>query len=276
MKKIASKAIKKFLAVYGYRIEPITHNPYASDPDYPQYERLLAVPGFLSFPAFKLFAHLEKLGAEEDSTERANVLEIGVYCGMSLLGLGMIYKKRKITGVDPFFEAFEGTSFDAESEFLKHKAKNMTGTERMSNLLEKAEEFGMQERIDLRRITQEEFFKEDPIEKYQLAYIDGEHTNRSIVAFSEKMDELLARNGFIVFDDFLSPGFPGISEAIHTHPSYKRSLFPICYAFNKAVFVYKPRKNYLDERIDRTKQFAKENHFRWHQCDHDTSLVLQG
>ncbi|MEO8637382.1 MAG: class I SAM-dependent methyltransferase [Candidatus Taylorbacteria bacterium] len=275
IKKRIKTLMKWALKNSGYDLVKIPINPYVNDPDFEIYKKIADVPGFLSFEAFKLFSCLKQISLEDSSNvKQFGILEIGVYCGMSLLGLGLIYKDKKIVGVDPFFESFDETSFNAETEFLRHKSNNLSGAERYNRLQEKGNILGIGNRIDVKKMTQKDFLEKIKPCKYQMIYVDGEHTYQSIVSFLERIDELLPYDGFLVLDDFLNAGFPGLSEAIHLHPSYKKSLFPVCYAFNKAVFLYKPKEKYLEEVKNKIDDFVAKNVFKSHRSDRDNSVVI--
>lgn len=274
IKKTIKKIVLKTVNYSGWDLKRIKKNLYENDPDYATYKKVLDIRGFLSFPVFKLFSHIKDLSLNNNANKNLPVLEIGVYCGMSLLGLGLIYKDKKIIGIDPFFEFFEGTTFDEEAKFLQHKSGYMSGKERLNTLLKKIESLEMSNRMRVEAITQEAYLENGKFEKHQLIYIDGEHTYKSVASFLDELDHLLAANGFLVFDDFLNQGFPGVTEATHTHVSYKKNLFPVCYAFNKAVFIYKPTEEYFAMVMEKTKQYIEKNGLKSRKCDNDDSLII--
>ncbi len=267
------KTVRAIFRFFGYELLALKKNRYENDPGYLTYQKLLDVPGFFSFPAFKLFSHLERMSEKNTENKNLPVLEIGVYCGMSLLGLCLIYRDQKIIGVDPFFETFEDSTFNEESVFLQRKANNMGGQARIDNLLEKSKALKIRDRMEIKKMTQEDFLKHAILEKNQLVYVDGEHTFQSIIAFLDKISALLEPNGFLVMDDFLSPGFPGVTEAVYTHETYKKTLFPVCYAFNKAVFVYQPAEKYFTAAREETKLFADDNMWKSH-TDENGALII--
>lgn len=259
----------------GYDILKRNKSLEANDPDYKNYAQLLDIPGFLSFNAFKLFRHLETITSDNNEIKNLKILEIGVYCGRSLLGLGLINRGRKVIGVDPFYETFENSSaFEDEANYLKNNSNFQSRDSRLKKLAEKSESLGIKNNIEVKTTTQEKFLEIEIPEKYQLIYLDGEHTYKSLMFFLEKMDSILTQGGFLVIDDFLSFGFPGISEAVHTHRSYKKDIFPVCYGFNKAVFVYKPSETYLSQVINKISTFIADNKYKSHVSDNDKSLVI--
>lgn len=274
IKKTIKKIIFKTVNSSGWDLKKVKKNQYENDPDYVVYKKILDIRGFFSFPVFKLFSHIEEVSSRNPENKNLPVLEIGVYCGMSLLGLGLIFKNRKIIGIDPFFESFEGSTFDEEAKFLEHKANYIDGKGRLDNLLKKIESLKMSDRMQVKKMTQETFLEDNKLEKYQLIYIDGEHTYKSVASFLDKIDYLLPTNGFLVFDDFFNAVFPGVTEATHTHACYKKSLFPVCYAFNKGVFIYKPTEEYFATVMEETKQYIEKNGLKSRKCDNDDSLLI--
>lgn len=268
--------IAKVLRVLGYEITKIKTPPFKEGQVYNEYKKILVVPGFFSFEAFKLFSELKKISAQNEKTSKLGVLEIGVYCGMSLLGIGLIYKKIKVIGVDPFYETFEGSpTFNEEAKYLANKSKNQGGNTRLNILLKTISDLKLSESISVKKMTQESFLEGETLTKNQLVYLDGEHTYKSIKYFLDKIDLVLSSDGFLVLDDFFNQSFPGISEAIHTHNIYKKDLFPAFYGFNKAVFVYKPTEKYSKITEGKLTEFANNNGYRFHKNDNDASLIVQ-
>lgn len=269
------KLILKTINVLGYEITKKQKSSQENDPEYDTYKKILDVPGFLSFNAFKLFGYLEKISKKNEAIKNLNVLEIGVFCGRSLLGLGLIFRRNKVIGVDPFYESFKDSpAFEEEANYLGSNSDYQDRNTRLHKLTKKSEWLGIKNNVEVQTVTQEIFLETKVKEKYQLIYVDGEHTFKSIAFFLNTIDTVLTVGGFLVVDDFLSFGFPGISEALHTHSSFKKDLFPVCYGFNKAVFVYKPSELYLIDVINGIKTFIQDNRLKSHKCDNDDSLVI--
>ena len=206
------------------------------------YEIIAQLPGFLDFEAYKLFYLLQEI-----NLRYRNILEIGVFCGRSLAALASVFPTAKFIGVDPFYENFrKSPAYKDEANYLSNASNKQKPEERINNLwkiislLDKRNRTELLKNISLAKTTQDEFFNTCKKTKFQLCHVDGEHTFRAIEKFLNILPSFFSRGSIIIIDDFLNPGFPDISEAVHTHPCYKKSLFPFVYAFNKAVFIYKP------------------------------------
>lgn len=241
----------------------------------PEYLKIIDLPGFLSFDAFKLFKELAQVTLGNKNLRRLPVLEIGIYCGRSLLGLMLIYKHKKIIGVDPFYQSFaRSPAKPFEAKYLDSHAKSLNGEERFRVLIKKITALGLLSNVEIRRETQEKFLQELSLQKYQFVYVDGEHSYQALNNFLNHADTILTKNSILVVDDLLSFGYPGISEAVHRHKSFRRNLFPICYAFNKGVFIYKPSKLFYLTAILKLKKFVKRNKYNFYRADNDSALVI--
>lgn len=214
-----------------------------------------SLPGFLSRDAYDLLCKLSPACSEKAPA----VLELGVFCGRSLLALGFAFGNvSQVIGVDPFYENFKNSpALEGEGEFLDQASFALTRYERIALLdraLKGSEEFrpGLSARLILRQMTQCSFFetKKDS-ERFDVVHVDREHTFGAVYEFLEQADRTLNYNSLVIIDDFLNPGFPGISEAVHTHSTYKKELFSVLYGFNKAVFVYRPQSRETSVLSDR-------------------------
>lgn len=204
--------------------------------------------GFLDAPAYGLFAALRDLHADPV----APVLEIGVFCGRSLAAIASLYPGRPAIGVDPFFADFANSpSFDDEAEILTSKAGAASPDERQRLFwaavaqLDALNGSARRSTIALHKVTEAEFTNYND-QRFQLMHIDGEHTYQAVRFSLDHLDSTLMPGGWLVVDDFLHPGFPGISEAVHTHPRFRHDLIPVAYGFNKAVFLWRPAPGLAD------------------------------
>lgn len=219
------------------------------------------INGFFSPDDYLLFRYLNQVYGSNVKKG----LEIGVFCGKSLLGLACAFESAQFVGVDPFFEDFFNPSaFKDEDKILSTVCNNLTPKERISGI------FSIGKQIDERfdkdvssRITVIESTQEDFIEanqdRFALCHLDGEHSYRSVKYFFDRIDRLMVNGSLIIVDDFFNPQFPGIAEAVYTHPSFKTSVFPLVYTSGKAAFLYNPADNTAIETLARGLQERYES-----------------
>jgi hypothetical protein len=195
--------------------------------------------GFLELDAYFLLSVLRELAFQPG----VPVLEVGVFCGRSLAAIATLYNDVPVHGVDPFFADFESSpAFADEADILSAKADRQTPEERIAALrdtlagLDRKNGTALAKNVVLHRMTEAEFLSKNR-ERFQLIHIDAEHTFAAVKASLDRLPETLAPKGWFVIDDFLNPGFPDISEAVHTHPLFRRGLWPVVYGANKAVFL---------------------------------------
>lgn len=195
--------------------------------------------GFFELDAYLLISALRALVFHP----RAPVLEVGVFCGRSLAAIASLYPEVRIHGVDPFYADFEGSpAFADEAGLLRAKAAGQTPDARIAALkktlaaLDRHNGTSLEKNLVLHRTTEAEFLSGNR-EQFQLVHIDADHSFAAVSNSLDHMQKTLMPNGWLVFDDFLNPGFPDISEAVHTHPLFRRGLWPIVYGANKGVFL---------------------------------------
>ncbi len=247
---MSKKLVNLILNRAGYQISrkqaqnhAASTNSHISNDVIYEYSLVSNTPGFLDQEAYNFFCTL----ADIFPLNKKDLLEIGVFCGRSLIGLALAFKQSSsVVGVDPFYANFDDSSaYEDETELLSRAANYSSREIRLEMLHGKIEEIraynsDIAERIILEETTQEEFVVRSSSKAYHLVHIDGEHTYTAVKHFLDHASKILARDSWIIVDDFLNPGFPGISEAMHVHDEYKNSIFPVCYGFNKALFAYRP------------------------------------
>lgn len=196
--------------------------------------------GFFELDAFLLFKILRELNFHP----RVPVLEVGVFCGRSLAALASLYPEVPVHGVDPFYADFGASpAFADEAGLLTDKSAGQTPEARIAAItetlaaLDRLNGTKLAENLVLHRMTEAEFLGRNR-ERFQLIHIDAEHSFAAVTASLDNLPKTLARDGWLVFDDFLNPGFPDISEAVHAHALFRRGLWPVVYGANKAVFLY--------------------------------------
>ena len=204
---------------------------------------LSRLPGFLTEDSLRLFCILAKHSQNRDD----KLLEIGVFCGRSLAGLGWAFRGCEAIGVDPLFESFvDSPAFRDEAEYLMQVAGGLTPEARLRLFwsrireIEVATSRPLNKNISIVRNTQDQYFAEHRgnDERFQLVHIDGEHNYSAVKNALDELPYLLLDRAWLVVDDFLNEGFPDISEAVYRHSSFRTRLWPVFFGFNKAVFYY--------------------------------------
>lgn len=204
------------------------------------------LPGFLDYEGYNLFLNLNNSNINLNPEFG---LEIGVFCGRSLLGIAAAFPHSYVTGVDPFYNDFKNSpAFENEATNLEF-ISNYMSSEARKNLLKTTIEkldskysLNLTSRVRLVELTQEKFFlSHDFRERYHFAHIDGEHTFSAVKNFLDAMDKILMPDALLIFDDMLHSNFPDIAEAIYTHDQYRKSFWPICFGFNKGVYLFNPQ-----------------------------------
>ncbi len=251
MLRIIKKIIKKIISlpiIFGYEVIIRKHKSVV-DKKYSyeisgDFKILKTIKGMLDTEGLQLFQFISKLTPANNEP----VLEVGVFCGRSLLALGCAFKKSQIVGVDPFFKDFyDSPAFNDEARYLSIVSGGLARKERIdiiyktAEILDKKNNTNLKNRLKLEEKTQEQFLNSrDRSHKYKVVHIDGEHTYDAVTEIIDSFDDLLYESSFVIVDDILNPGFPGIAEAVFRHPIFKKNLFPLFYGFNKGVFIFKP------------------------------------
>jgi hypothetical protein len=136
----------------------------------------------------------------ELSSLSGNYLEIGVYNGLSLKELGLLYPNKKIIGIDPFIE--DGcTSHNSKKAFNEHldiqKNNTLNNIQGIPN-------------IELYEMTSDVFFKNNVDRLYEFdvsaIFIDGSHHYKDVTNdYKLSMALLNKKGGVICFDDLQVP-----------------------------------------------------------------------
>ncbi len=232
--------------------------------------------GFFTFEALKLFHAIAAVNPRKISS----VLEIGVFCGRSLLGLASAFREAEVVGVDPFFSDFcQNQTNPDEAAALLQRSNNLLPDQRKTMFTRVVKKFEEENKIPLHirlvELTQNDFFnKRNKNEKFQLIHIDAEHSYEAVQDCLDELESLLVPDSWIVVDDVLNPHFPEISEAIHTHRSYKEQIWPVFYGFNKAVYLYNPTQDTLvSQYASRLRGLYSDNSYGINVL-HDHSLYV--
>jgi hypothetical protein len=126
----------------GYKIIRNSKRKFDFDPEF---EKFMSLPGFLSVNAFRLFSCLNRFLANEKELQSLPVLEIGIYCGRSLVALSYLFKTVKVVGMDPFYESFfDSPAFPEEAQYLASRSLNSLSSTRIGSIKLLANKLGLQ------------------------------------------------------------------------------------------------------------------------------------
>lgn len=128
------------------------------------------------------------------------IVEIGVYGGKSLVPMAYALEvngKGEIFGIDPWAteESLKGIK-NASSEYFWGSWVDHSAV--MQNLINKIDQFNLQDRITLVRSSSE---AADPIENIDILHIDGNHSDEASYLDVTKWAPLVKKGGFIILDD---------------------------------------------------------------------------
>jgi len=242
-----------------------------------RYKYLEKLQGYLSQDAFFLFRLLNKVVPQKGSA-----LEIGVFCGRSLVGLALAFPKiSRLVGVDPFYQDFtESPALPGEDHDLTAMSQYMSRDERISNLAEVVNHIDVQQdtnisqKIKLMKMTQDKYLQtKTKSTKFTICHIDGEHTFEAVNNLLDSLPKIMKKGGIVIVDDILNIGYPGIAESVFTHGTFKKSLLPILYAFNKGVFLYDVSEKYHQSVINDLSSLLDNDIYTTRKL-HDDSLMV--
>ena len=227
------------------------------------FNEISKLSGFLNFESYKMFFLLEEI-----LESKSPILEIGVFCGRSFLGLAMAFQNNLVLGVDPFYEDFfDSPAIGYEAGSLTSKSKNLSASERISDihtrrkLLYDKYGYPTESNIIIKQATQSEFLLENK-QAFSVCHIDGEHTIQSVQEALNSLPEILEPSGWLVVDDILNDGFPVIAEAIYSHAQFKKTYYPVIIGFSKGLFLYKPSDTQLsDAKLHFSKSYANNRNY---------------
>jgi len=125
-----------------------------------------------------------------------SALEIGSYEGNSSVFFLKYFEKLKLTCVDTFKGSVEQNNKDFNPVFDNFNFN-------IKNYLD---------RVDIYKMSSKKFFKEINNKKYDLIYIDGSHFARDVFEDAINSFNVLNKNGYLIFDDFLWDFYPSIND----------------------------------------------------------------
>lgn len=208
-----------------------------------QFARIRRLPGFVNPPIHRLFAAMGALGAPA-----GEILEIGVFGGQSLLSLACAFPGRACVGVDPFFDDFHNPSALAgEDDIMQSLTKGQNGEARLAAIKSAARDLQV-DKVRLEPCTQEAYFSRGISRNVALLHLDGEHTFPAVKAALDKVPDLMVPGAWVVLDDFPHNWYPGIVEALYTHPLFRHGLEPVACAYGKGLFAWQADAGEIERR----------------------------
>ena len=129
-------------------------------------------------------------------SKELSMLELGSYEGNSSVFFLKYFQKIKLTCVDTFEGSIEqgNKNFDKVFENFKFNTKNY------------------KDRVEVFRLKSKEFFKNTNDSNFDLIYIDGSHYAKDVFEDATNSFDVLNKNGYIIFDDFLWDFYENIND----------------------------------------------------------------
>jgi predicted O-methyltransferase YrrM len=119
--------------------------------------------------------------------KKCNILEIGVFEGLSSIFFLKQFKKSKLYAVD----TFKGSAEHSKLTNLSHLKKRY-----ISNT------FSYKNNIKVFAFKSDIFFKKHSSQIFDLIYIDGDHHYISLLNDARNSFKILKKNGILIFDDY--------------------------------------------------------------------------
>ena len=196
------------------------------------------IPGWFLPDAYLVIAAYHQLLSDEALAR--DVLEIGVYHGLSAIGLAALRGEgRRFVAVDLFEKPPDEQHIDrswwgSRASFLKNLGRFYDD---LAFVHTSAARSDAVHPADLGR-------------DFTICHIDAGHRSRDVYADLGLCAEVSRPGGLVVLDDFGSPAFPGVAEgAFQFSLDAPGALRPIALGFNKAVFQRAPAPFDLNARL---------------------------
>lgn len=217
-------------------------------------EAFANIPGWFSIDAYLLMCLYHQLALAP-----GDVLEIGVYHGLSAIGVAALRgPNRRFFAIDPFLER---AKFNAElrDKFLKTMREFygaldfMTLYAQKSNAVPRAELQG----------------------NFSLVHVDGDHSAACVLHDLELAHALLEPNGVLVVDDYNNLFYPGVSYGVHEYLRVQPKRFRVVAGgLNKLILLKEPASKDVNGRIrERFANFSSVSIKMW---DDDVLLYPWG
>ena len=128
--------------------------------------------------------------------KKLSVLELGSYEGNSSVFFLKYFQKIKLTCVDTFEGSIEqgDQNFDKVFENFKFNTKDY------------------KDRIEVFRLKSKKFFEDINHSNFDLIYIDGSHYAKDVFEDAINSFNVLNKNGYMIFDDFLWDFYKDIND----------------------------------------------------------------
>jgi len=197
-----------------------------------------------------VFRALKLINDEQiEAGTNGHVCEIGVHEGQLFNALALLTRPRSKTfrELSIAIDVFDNQELNVDHSggstlqaFKKHLKAILTGangayhrnvlTIKADSLSLSAEDIGAKVAAHLKQPVQDKTANEC----IRLFSIDGGHTVVHALNDLKLAEQTLVAGGVVVVDDFMHPGWPGVTEAAHIYCSDKRSkLLPFAYGNNK-------------------------------------------
>tara|TARA_B100001540_G_scaffold166605_1_gene147347 strand:- start:1041 stop:1778 length:738 start_codon:yes stop_codon:yes gene_type:complete len=133
---------------------------------------------------------------------KIEALEIGSYEGNSSVFFLKYFQNIKLTCVD----TFEGSNDEKADKDYQNKYDNSI----YENFVHNTKKYS--DKIRIFKSTSQNFFKNINDKKYDLIYIDGSHSAKDVFDDAINSFNVLNKDGYIIFDDFLWDFYSSINE----------------------------------------------------------------
>jgi len=189
------------------------------------------IPGYCMPDAYLMLVAYRQLLAEQGLA--GDVLEIGVYHGLSAIGIAALRGDQgRFVAIDPFDPVH-----DTRSRF-------------MENISSFYEDLSF---LTIIEAPSASVRPHDLGSQFTLCHIDGWHGERETYADLELCAAVLRPGGLLALDDYFSPLYPGVGEAaVRFKIEHPGTFRPIAIGFNKALFQREPVPFDLNARFAST------------------------
>ncbi len=171
---------------------------------------------------------------------RHNILEVGCYLGYSTcIMASALSGNRKIFAVD-MFDREKGWKHNTSDDWI---FKNYSQLEWAQKTVA---ELGFTDRVEFIKSTSADYAEKlnalPKKEKYDLIFIDGDHSYEGCMQDLALYAPLLEPGGFIAAHDYISPKYPGVKKAVDAF-ILQNSAFEALYIIQSMILVRKNRES---------------------------------
>jgi predicted O-methyltransferase YrrM len=182
------------------------------------------IPGWFSYDAALMFMAYNQLIA--DAGVAADVLEIGVYYGLSSIALAAVRGAgRRMYAIDLFEELEEGGGYGSGANYRKQFEQNM------------ASFFGKLDFLQIVTGASGKLRSLDYPQSFSFCHVDGGHSAQETYDDVKFASDILIPGGLLGLDDYFNPEHPGVCEgAVDFARRHAGVLRPIAIGYNKVLF----------------------------------------